>query len=62
MWTWHEEQCENMVKTGKFECPVFYRASGDILCATCGRTYYDHPVNIPYHFLTMLCNGECVKL
>jgi hypothetical protein len=39
-----------------------YRASGDCVCETCGKLYYDHPYfTEPYEFLT-ICNGDIVKL
>lgn len=62
MWSWHEEQCENMVKTGKFPIPENRRASGDVLCAVCHRPYHMHPRHIPYWDLTILCNGDHVHL
>lgn len=61
-WSWHEEQMLNMVKTEKFEHPEFYRASGDCICTICNRDYYSHPTNVPFWHLTMLCNGDYVKL
>lgn len=40
-----------------------YRASGDCVCETCGKLYYDHPYFAePYEYLTNICNGEIVKL
>ena len=31
-----------------------YRASGDCVCETCGKLYYDHPYfTEPYEFLTI---------
>lgn len=46
----------------------FYRASGDMLCVTCGKTYYDHPLDQEIRdynnepFLHRICNGDLVKL
>lgn len=45
-----------------------YRASGDLICDKCGRTYYRHPGWKPsaktcgYVWLHELCNGDLVKL
>jgi len=62
MWSWHEEQCNNMIATEKFQVPVFRRAGGDVICEKCQQPYHDHPKHIPYFYLTILCNGDCVKL
>ncbi|MGJ4945039.1 hypothetical protein ACQR1W_31050 [Bradyrhizobium sp. HKCCYLS1011] len=41
----------------------FYRASGGCICETCGKLYYDHPYFAEeWAFLTILCNGDFVKL
>jgi hypothetical protein len=40
-----------------------YRASGDCVCQTCGKLYYDHPHLVePYEFLNILCDGDFIKL
>lgn len=38
------------------------RAGGDVVCEGCGRKYYDHPQDIDYPFLNVLCDGSLVKL
>lgn len=58
----HEEQCDNMIATGKFENIEWRRAGGDCVCQVCGRKYYDHPQHVPHYYLRMLCNGDLVKL
>ncbi len=46
---------------------AFVRASGDCVCAWCGREYRKHPLD-PYElydgwpWLTVLCDGRRVKL
>lgn len=53
----------------------FTRASGDCVCATCGKLYYDHPrcknsslpeqlssSTFPEYLLRVLCDGRHVKL
>jgi hypothetical protein len=41
----------------------FYRARGDCVCETCGKLYYDHPYFVEeYAFLTIISNGDIVKL
>ncbi len=62
MWSWHEEQCANMILTGKFPVPDSRRAGGDCICEKCKRTYREHPVCIPYWDLNILCNGDHVHL
>lgn len=52
--------------------PIDYRrASGDCVCAACGKRYGDHPMDTenvseidgyPYPYLHILCNGDRVKL
>jgi hypothetical protein len=40
-----------------------YRAGGDVICKHCGKLYYDHPYFAePYEWLTIVCNGDIVKL
>lgn len=39
-----------------------YRASGDCVCPTCGKLYYDHAHLTDYEWLTILCDGSLVKL
>lgn len=62
MFSWHEDQCKNMVQTGRFPVPEFRRASGEARCDECKEMYQDHPNNIPHWWLTMLCDGSYVKL
>ena len=38
------------------------RAGGDCCCVDCGRKYYDHPRDVEYEFLNVLCDGSVVKL
>ena len=38
------------------------RCGGDCLCPDCGRKYYDHPKDIDFPFLNVLCDGSVVKL
>lgn len=38
------------------------RCSGDVLCWDCGRKFYDHPQEIEFPFLNVLCDGSVVKL
>lgn len=38
------------------------RAGGDCICYLCGRLYYQHPNDRDYPFMTVLCDGELVKL
>ena len=46
----------------------FRRVSGDCICESCGKVYYDHQYDmdeVDYNgrpFLIVLCNGERVKL
>lgn len=52
----------------------FGHASGDCICETCGKKYYDHPMATepkwlcywdpenPRPYLHRLCNGKVVKL
>ena len=45
----------------------FYRASGDVVCYSCGRQYWHHPFADERAwngepFLHVLCNGDLVKL
>ena len=53
------------------ESLAFYRASGECICETCGKTYYRHPMGGPFtesmgyerrQWLHRLCNGDLVKL
>jgi len=51
------------------EIAEFRRASGDVLCETCGAPYRKHPLarepealGFDGPFLNRLCNGELVKL
>jgi hypothetical protein len=53
---------EVMQRSGNFECPDFLRASGGTVCSQCGYSYSDHPRHVPWHFLTILCDGRVVKL
>jgi hypothetical protein len=40
-----------------------YRAGGDVICKHCNKLYYDHPYFAePYEWLTIICNGDIVKL
>lgn len=38
------------------------RAGGDVVCKTCGKKYYDHPRDVDYPFMTVMCDGRLVKL
>jgi hypothetical protein len=52
-----EAQCDQI------EAGDWHRASGQCVCDVCGKLYYDHPYFAePYEFLTILCNGDIVKL
>jgi hypothetical protein len=62
MWSWHEEQCNNMIATDKFPMPDYRRACGLTICEKCGKEYFSHPVSIPYYTFRILCNGDYVKL
>lgn len=63
MLTRHEEMCENMLRSGKFEDPVnYHRASGACKCKVCGYDYREHPQHIPHYYLNVLCDGTLVKL
>jgi hypothetical protein len=67
MWSWHEEQIANMIKTGLFKTPEeqgfkVYRASGDCICKQCGYTYRQHLTAVPWTDLHVLCNGDHVHL
>lgn len=48
--------------------PKFRRASGEVVCRVCNKTYYKHPFameHLDYQdepFLHRLCNGDLVKL
>ena len=48
------------------ESLVFYRAAGECICETCGKTYSRHPMDGPlfdgHQWLHRLCNGDLVKL
>ena len=46
----------------RFSEPDFYRASGLCTCKVCGRLYYDHKSCPTDPWLTVLCNGQRVKL
>jgi hypothetical protein len=46
-----------------------YRAGGDVVCESCGKTYYQHKeykpsgkTNDGVPWLSELCNGDLVKL
>jgi hypothetical protein len=60
-----KEVTRNLVKEGE---PWFERASGDVLCETCGKKYYDHPMYrkaLDWNgnaVLNELCDGRLVKL
>ena len=41
--------------------PNYERAGGDCVCAKCGLEYVEHPRG-SLEFLTLLCNGDQVKL
>jgi hypothetical protein len=46
-------------------CPEdldFYSVSGDVVCRDCGEPFWRHAVDPWEPWLTMLCNGERVKL
>lgn len=43
-------------------CPEFRRAGTWTICNTCGFPYVEHPYLIPHTSLTLLCNGDVVKL
>lgn len=52
---------------GYYEAPNgdlidFYRCDGRLVCAGCGRQYRDHPDDSREPCLTVLCNGDRVKL
>lgn len=53
--------------SGQDSPPEFRRASGSVICSSCGKEYRDHP-NSEHRdwnddpFLNMLCNGDLVKL
>lgn len=38
------------------------RADGGTLCSTCGHRFYDHEPDKEAKWLTVLCNGDRVKL
>ncbi len=47
----------------------FYRASGYVVCETCGKIYFEHNAYIPsgktndgVPWLIEICNGDLVKL
>jgi hypothetical protein len=48
--------------------PDFVRAGGGVVCESCGRTYYRHPLDPRYvdqdgnRFLNVTCDGRMVKL
>lgn len=42
--------------------PDFIRASGDVVCAVCGKTYFNHRVDGRLTWLHVLCDGTRVKL
>jgi hypothetical protein len=57
--------------TDEEEARIFksYRAGGDVVCPTCGKTYYKHPQYLPsgktndgVPWLVEICNGNLVKL
>jgi hypothetical protein len=41
---------------------IFLRASGDVPCPICGKTYSRHPEDVEYPYLNRLCDGTLVKL
>ena len=61
---------EDNILTPEEDARIFkaYRASGDIICEICGKTYYQHPMYEPsaktcgHPWLHELCNGDLVKL
>lgn len=38
------------------------RASGEVICAKCGLTYYQHPRILGVLYLALGCNNEILKL
>ncbi|WP_315782422.1 hypothetical protein [Bradyrhizobium sp. SZCCHNPS1003] len=47
----------------KIDAGDWQRAGGGCVCETCGKLYYDHPYFAePSEFLTILCDGDLVKL
>jgi len=38
------------------------RASGDVICESCGMLYYDHPLVIGALWLHRICDGDLVHL
>lgn len=40
----------------------FVRASGDVDCGVCGRTYWGHVTDVVHPWLHVLCDGRRVKL
>ena len=69
---WHEQ--EALAKeplTEEEETRIFrsYRASGEVICQTCNKKYYDHEDYLPsgktnggVPWLVELCNGDLVHL
>lgn len=47
---------------GPDKCPEFVRADQHARCSSCEEFYRDHPIAVPWTFLTILCTGEYVKL
>lgn len=70
--TWEEQQKlaeEELTEEESERLRASYRASGDVICETCGQKYYQHPPYIPsgktnqgVPWLRELCNGNLVKL
>lgn len=57
---------QQLANVNQHEAPEFFRASGDALCAVCGKSYREHPSDrtILYDgcpFLTVLCDETRVK-
>ncbi len=65
-----EELYNTLTDEQKSRIANFYRAGGDVVCETCGKKYYDHPMYMPsakatYNgqpILNEICNGDLVKL
>lgn len=51
-----------MMRSGHFEPPEADRVSHEMYCHLCGQLYVHHPQHVPFHFLTVLCDGRTVKL
>lgn len=48
--------------TERLEAGDYRRASGDVVCETCGKLYYDHPLLVGALWLNVLCDGDLVHL